>query len=185
MYLRKMTLGLMLVSTLFSSCGNVTKPNPNNRNYEDAYRSSSTVTSTVEDNPYIDNHLQTGAVPYDNASLYGSSSTITVSTSVNSECDVVVIIKHNGNIVRNAYILAGDSYEFSIPNGTYQVFFYGGRGWNPNKKMAGGNTGGFVANESFSKDSQVTLDYQGLNYELIPQQNGNFSTMQSSENEVF
>ena len=170
MYLSKMTLGLILVSTLFSSCGNVTKPNPNNRNYEDAYRSSSTVTSTVEDNPYIDNHLQTGAVPYDNASLYGSSSTITVSTSENSECDVVVIIKHNGNIV---------------PNGTYQVFFYGGRGWNPNKKMAGGNTGGFVANESFSKDSQVTLDYQGLNYELIPQQNGNFSTMQSSENEVF
>ena len=44
-----MTLGLILVSTLFSSCGNVTKPNPNNRNYEDAYRSSSTVTSTVED----------------------------------------------------------------------------------------------------------------------------------------
>ena len=129
--------------------------------------------------------MQTGAVPYDNASLYGCSSTITVSTSVNSECDVVVIIKHNGNIVRNAYILAGDSYEFSIPNGTYQVFFYGGRGWNPNKKMAGGNTGGFVANESFSKDSQVTLDYQGLNYELIPQQNGNFSTMQSCENEVF
>ena len=42
-----------------------------------------------------------------------------------------------------------------------------------------------VANESFSKDSQVTLDYQGLNYELIPQQNGNFSTMQSSENEIF
>lgn len=114
MYLRKMTLGLILVSTLFSSCGNVTKPNPNNRNYEDAYRSSSTVTSTVEENPYIDNHLQTGAVPYDNASLYGSSSTITVSTSVNSECDVVVIIKHNGNIVRNAYILAGDLFLMGL-----------------------------------------------------------------------
>ena len=51
--------------------------------------------------------------------------------------------------------------------------------------MSGGNTGGFVANESFSKDSQGTLEYQGLNYELIPQQNGNFSTMQSCENEVF
>lgn len=42
-----------------------------------------------------------------------------------------------------------------------------------------------VANESFSKYNAVTLDYQGLNYELIPQRNGNFNTEQSSETEMF
>ena len=169
---------------VFTSCGNSTKPNPNNRNYETGYKSTSTVT-TEEESPYIDNRLQTGSIPYSNVSCEGSGSTVTVSTSSNSECDVVVIIKHNGHIVRNAYISAGDSYEFSLPNGTYQVFFYGGKGWNPNKQMAGGQVGGFVANESYSKDSAVTLNYQGLEYELIPQANGNFSTQQSKASEMF
>ena len=123
--------------------------------------------------------------PYKNIRLSGNESTIGVKTSAGDENDVVVIIKHNGKIVRNAYIQGGDSYQFSVPNGTYQVFFYGGKGWNPDKKMAGGYTGGFIANESFSKDNAVTLDYQGLNYELIPQHNGNFNTEQSSETEMF
>jgi hypothetical protein len=34
-------------------------------------------------------------------------------------------------------------------------------------------------------DEPVTLDYQGLEYELIPQPNGNFSTEQSNASEVF
>ncbi len=143
-------------------------------------------TDTVEDDsPYIDNRLQTGVSPYKNVRLSGNESTIEVKTSAGDENDVVVIIKHNGKIVRNAYIQGGDSYQFSIPNGTYQVFFYGGKGWNPDKEMSGGYIGGFVANESFSKDNAVTLDYQGLNYELIPQRNGNFNTEQSNETEIF
>lgn len=140
---------------------------------------------TKDNSPYMDNRLQTGASPYKNAKLSGNESTIEVKTSAGDENDVVVIIKHNGKIVRNAYVRGGDSYQFSIPNGTYQVFFYGGKGWNPDKEMSGGYTGGFVANESFSKDNAVTLDYQGLNYELILQRNGNFNTEQSSETEMF
>lgn len=179
------TIVLLVMSiAIFTSCGNTTKPNPNTRNYETGYNSTTTVT-TEEESPYIDNRLQTGNVPYRNADCNGSESAVTVSTSSASECDVVVIIKRNGLIVRNAYIAAGDSYEFSVPNGTYQVFFYGGKGWNPNKHMSGGQVGGFVANESYSKDSAVSLDYQGLNYELIPQPNGNFSTQQSDESEMF
>ena len=143
-------------------------------------------TDIAKDNsPYMDNRLQTGASPYKNAKLSGNESTIEVKTSAGDENDVVVIIKHNGKIVRNAYIRGGDSYQFSIPNGSYQVFFYGGKGWIPDKEMSGGYTGGFVANESFSKDNAVTLDYQGLNYELILQRNGNFNTEQSSETEMF
>ena len=140
---------------------------------------------TKDNSPYMDNRLQTGASPYKNAKLSGNESTIEVKTSAGDENDVVVIIKHNGKIVRNAYIQGGDSYQFSVPNGTYQMFFYGGKGWNPDKKMAGGYIGGFITNESFSKDNAVTLDYQGLNYELIPQRNGNFNTEQSSETEMF
>ena len=171
-----------------------TVPSTNTSSYSSS-ESSSTPTydddeseetdTTLEDNPYIDNRLQTGTCPYKNVKLSGDESTIEVKTPAGDENDVVVIIKYNGKIVRNAYIQGGDSYQFSVPNGTYQVFFYGGKGWNPDKEMAGGYTGGFVTNESFSKDNAVTLDYQGLNYELIPQRNGNFNTEQSSETEIF
>lgn len=169
----------------FMACGNFAKPNPENRTYETAYSSSSTTTAQVEDDPYLENRLVTGDIPYENVELLGSESTIEVSTSANSECDVVVIVKHHGQIVRNTYIAAGGSCTFHVPNGSYQVFFYGGKGWNPNKEMSDGCVGGFVANESFSKDSEVSLDYQGVEYELIPQQNGNFSTQQSNANEIF
>lgn len=167
------------------SCGSGTRPDPENRRYENAYKSSSTATAKETDDPYLENNLQTGAIPYNNNTCEGNESEISVSTSASSECDVVVIVKRNNHIVRNVYIEAGDSYVFSVPNGTYQVFFYGGKGWNPHKKMTGGYVGGFVANESYSKDSSVALNYQGVNYDLIPQQNGNFSTMQSNASEIF
>lgn len=51
--------------------------------------------------------------------------------------------------------------------------------------MPNGLKGGFVANESYSKDSPISLEYEGLNYELIPQPNGNFNTQQSSVSEIF
>ena len=186
------------------------KKNPNQRTYESSYNTNSTATESPQERAYVENSLNTGSSPYEkkepsiednpfyNNSLrtgsspytsYGTSasdeSQISVSTSSNSNCDVVVIIKSGGEIARNAYIKAGGSYAFYIPNGTYQVFFYGGKGWNPNKTMPGGLTGGFVANESYSKDSPVTLNYEGLTYELIPQPNGNFSTQQSSADEIF
>ena len=184
--------------------------NPNQRTYENSFSSNSTTTESsgdrdyvnnslntgsspymesepaVEDNPYIDNSLSTGASPYTSYGLSADDeSQISVSTSSSSNCDVIVIIKSGGKIARNAYIKAGGSYTFYLPNGTYQVFFYGGKGWNPNKVMPNGLEGGFVANESYSKDSPVSLEYEGLTYELIPQPNGNFSTQQSSANEIF
>ena len=161
------------------------KRNPEQRTYESSYNSSSSATEPSDD-PYYDNSLRTGASPYSNERrCSGDDSQIIVSTSSSSNCDVVVIIKNRGDIVRNTYLRAGASYSFDLPNGTYQVFFYGGKGWNPNKTMPNGEKGGFVANESYSKDSSVSLDYQILTYELIPQRNGNFSTQQSSASEIF
>lgn len=186
--MKKNTLLLFcLVAILvFNGCtGGSSKPEPEKRNYENSYSSSSIETETGEDLPYLDNSLSTGEQPYECSSLRGDDSYIGVKTSYNSECDVVVIVKCRNVIVRNAYIRAGDSYRFNLPNGYYQVFFYGGRGWNPNKTMPNGQAGGFVANESYSKDEAIDLNYQGLDYELIPQHNGNFSTEQSNASEIF
>lgn len=137
---------------------------------------------------YIDNSLITGATPYyqwygGNTSCYGNDcSEIKVTTS---NSDVLVIIKNNNNVVRHAYIQANNSFTFSISNGYYQTFFYYGKGWNPNKEMKNGQLkGGFVSNEDFGKDDPQYLENNILEYELILQQNGNFSTRPSNENDA-
>lgn len=178
---------------------NMKQRDPNTRTYEDSYEASpttptsspsSTVTQTpqrkVEESPFINNSLSTGTRAYPAPGAFADDeSQISVSTSFQSNCDVVVIIKSGGAIVEDVYIKAGGDYTFHLRNGRYQVFFYGGKGWNPNKRMPGGYYGGFVANESYSKDSPVTLESQGLTYSLTLQENGNFSTQQSSASEIF
>lgn len=77
------------------SCGGGTKPNPESRTYENAYKSSSTATETETDNPYLENKLYTGAIPYNNNTCEGDESKISVSTSASSECDVIVIVNLN------------------------------------------------------------------------------------------
>jgi len=142
---------------------------------------------------YIHNSLRTGATPY--AYCYGSNSScnnygcseIKVKTPSNS--DVMVTIKKNGRVYRHAYIRAGSSYTFEFPNGTYQAFFYYGRGWNPKKFMketgCGTLKGCFISDEHVGKDSPQELYNSILTYELILQQNGNFSTRPSSIIEAF
>lgn len=141
---------------------------------------------------YINNSLSTGSTPY--AYCYGRNSPcsdwgcsqIKVQTPYNS--DVLVTIKKGEKVVRHAFIKAGSTYTFELPNGTYQPFFYYGKGWNPEKVMkqtdCGKIKGGFITNEDFGKDSPQTLSNNILEYELILQQNGNFSTRPSSANEA-
>ncbi|MGY0426034.1 MAG: hypothetical protein ACWIPI_04280 [Polaribacter sp.] len=142
---------------------------------------------------YINNSLSTGSTPYSycfgknrSCSSYGCSQ-IKVRTPVNS--DVLVTIKKNGEVYRHAYINAGSTYTFEFPNGRYQTFFYYGKGWNPNKVMKKTNCGilkgGFIADEHFGKDNLQTLFNNVLSYELILQQNGNFSTKPSNSEEAF
>ena len=143
-------------------------------------------------NKYINNSLQTGATPY--RKYYGGNSScndwgcseIKVRTPYNS--DVLVTIKSNDRVVRHAYIRANSSYTFQMPNGTYQPFFYYGKGWNPEKEMKRANDtpilGGFISGESFGKDSPQRLNNNILEYELILQSNGNFSTTPSNSMEA-
>jgi len=144
------------------------------------------------DGRYIKNSLQTGTMPYrryygNNLSCKGlGCSQIKVTTPNNS--DVLVTIKSNDKVVCHAYIHSDSSYTFEMPNGTYQSFFYFGKGWNPDKEMKrADNTsvlGGFVSNELFGKDSPKNLDNNILEYQLILQQNGNFNIIPSSSMEA-
>ena len=137
---------------------------------------------------YIDNSLETGATPY--SKYYGGNSScdnygcsqLKVKTS---DSDVIVIIKKSENVVRHAYISSNSSYKFSFPDGTYQTFFYYGKGWNPEKKMKGGKMkGGFIDNEDFGKDESQTLSNNILEYQLILRENGNFRTRPSNPEEA-
>jgi len=114
-------------------------------------------------------------------------SKISVKASYNS--DVIVIIKKNNDVFRNAFISKGKTFEFNLPNGNYQTFFYYGSEWNNEKYMketsCGSLYGGFNENEHFGKDSPQYLNNNILTYELVLQQNGNFSTKSSNLNETF
>ncbi len=139
------------------------------------------------------NSLSTGAMPY--YYCYGSSnycdnygcSKISVQTG---GADVLVTIKNiYGTVIRHAYINGGYSFTFNVPDGQYQVFFYSGTGWNPNKYMkstsCGNLHGGFVSGEDVTKDDYISLYSQQMTYELILQQNGNLNTKPSSKDEAF
>lgn len=168
---------------LLESCDGGSRTYKNSPTLEEGLSNESS--TTQEESPYINNQLSTGDTPYPCTGISGRQSQIEVKTGGGSESDVIVIIKRDNIIVRNAYIVSGDSYTFNLPNGSYQVFFYGGKGWNPEKNMPSGVSGGFVANESFSKDEPITLKHQSLVYELILQRDGNFSTEPSSADEMF
>lgn len=170
-----------------------------------AYQGGSTVESNLsqyeaeledelseEDKRYMSNSLATGATPYSQS--YGKNYNCPytqcsgIRVTAPSESDIVVIIKRknsNGKVIAHGYIKAGATYQFDIPDGTYQTFFYYGEGWNPNKVMNSGIKGGFVKNEIFSKDNPQEI-YSGiLTYVLQLQRDGNFQTKGSSQDEIF
>lgn len=166
---------------------NVTKKNFNKQAFQN-------VADDAFEEQWKYNSLSTGSTPY--SYCYGSSnycndygcSQIKVITGGSG--DVLVTIKnYNGKVVRHGYIKGGYSYTFYVPDGNYQVFFYSGTGWNPNKEMPSSSCsnlkGGFVSNESVTKDNYINLYSQIMTYELILQQQGNFSTKPSSKNEAF
>ena len=145
-----------------------------------------------EDKKYLKNSLSTGALPY--AQHYGKNYKCPydqcsgIKVTAPCESDIVVIIKRNnsnGKVIAHGYIKAGGTYQFDIPDGTYQTFFYYGEGWNPNKVMKGGVTGGFVKDEIFSKDNPQEIYSGVLSYVLQLQRDGNFQTKGSNKSECF
>ena len=145
-----------------------------------------------EDKRYLGNSLSTGATPYSN--VYGKNYRCPytqcsgIKVTAPRESDIVVIIKRNnssGTVIAHGYIRAGGTYQFDIPDGTYQTFFYYGDGWNPNKVMKGGVKGGFVKDEIFSKDNPQEIYSGVLSYVLQMRRDGNFQTKSSNKTECF
>jgi hypothetical protein len=138
------------------------------------------------------NSLDQGSMPW--AYCYGSRNVCngydcSQISILSGSSDVLVTIKNEeGAVCRHAYIKSGTKFKFNLPNGRYQVFFYSGNGWNPNKFMkntsCGELKGGFVLNESFTKDTYQNIFNQILSYTLIEQVNGNLSKQPSSMNEA-
>lgn len=146
---------------------------------------------------YSNNSLYNGATPYsycygNNPDCYPSSgyaecSSVKVIAPYNS--DVLVFIKKNNQPYAHAYIKAGKSYKLKLNDGTYQPFFYYGKGWNPEKYMKSANCGtirgGFVSGEVFGKDLPQEIIGGHLTYTLQLTANGNFSTKSSNKEEAF
>ncbi len=143
---------------------------------------------------YQNNSLSNGAQPY--AKYYGSNysydwNRAAVKVNASAYSDVVVIVHYNngqGRVAGHVYVRKGcSSTIYLLPNKTYQVFFYYGKGWYPKKEMSGGIKGGFLSSESFSKDGSSMYLRSGeiVTYTLTQQVNGNFSTSGSSKYEMF
>lgn len=147
-------------------------------------------------NTYGSNSLHNGSQPYE--SFYGKNhryssdephAEVRVKAAHNS--DVIVIIRYNnqnGRVAGHTYVRAGQTATIQLPGGhRYQTFFYYGRGWYPDKPMKNGVKGGFLEDEAYSKDGSTALlqDNEILSFKLTPALDGNFSTSQSNESEIF
>jgi hypothetical protein len=99
------------------------------------------------------------------------------------------LVKNSSNkVIRHAYIRGREAFTFNIPDGTYNIYFYSGTGWNPYKKISSTTCniiGGFVSDENTGKDSYVNLKNNVLTYTLTLSTSGNFSMQNSSANEAF
>ena len=127
-----------------------------------------------------------GCFGYNAPCDYMGCSEIVVNAPVDD--DVMVIIKRAGVVKKHAYIRAGLSYSFQMPDGVYQPFFYYGKGWWPEKdmdsKLCSGLKGGFLTNESWSKDDPKRLENEILTYTLQYVYNGNFQTQDTDQSEA-
>lgn len=147
---------------------------------------SSVVEYEEDESQYENYQLATGSKPY--SSVYGKGRTgenyLDFNTSGNR--DYVVIVKRYGGskVINHIYIRGGEHARLYLPDGEFSVYFYSGKGWNPNKPK-GKVTGGFVDYESTQKDEPVSLYDQYCEYTLYPVQNGNLQLAGADDNETF
>lgn len=141
---------------------------------------------------YGNANLRNGALPWRDCfgrnadcDSWGCSQVVVNTSSTN---DVVVVIKQGERVKKHAYITAGKSYTFEMPNGYYQPFFYSGKGWYPEKEMdsrlCASLKGGFLKYENWSKDEIQHIDNTILTYTLQQLPNGNFTTKPSNQEEA-
>ena len=97
--------------------------------------------------------------------------------------DYVLIVKDSGVMVANVYIRSGDTYELHLPNGEYEVYFYGGKRWNP-KKRIGERVGAFEQGDFMKDDEEVALQDGKMVYSLEQTEDGNFEGTSCDEEDA-
>ncbi len=133
---------------------------------------------------YINNQLPTGAKPY--KAFYRTRTGENYLDFKTSGNDYVIIVRDykTSKVVNHVYVRAGERGRLYLPNGTYNIYFYGGKGWNP--LMENGNVvGGFVSGGSISKDGPVRLHDEYGEYTLYPVKNGNLHLESATSDEAF
>lgn len=135
---------------------------------------------------YKDNRLENGAKPY--RAYYGKDRTGYNYMDFNTEkgYDYVVIVKRSSDmrVMNHVYIRGGRMCRLYLPDGTFNVYFYSGTGWNPNIKIKGVK-GGFMESACNQKDEGIRLYDSYVTYTLYRVPNGNLHLQQSSVDETF
>lgn len=183
---------VMLINSNSKSIGNVKEPKTSVQ-----AQKSNTEDESIDITPKIEpkvseveewgeNHLQTGDKPY--SSYFGKSRTGSnyLSFNTSGDCDYVIIVKRvsDARYVNHIYINGGDNAKIYLPDGHYNIYFYSGKGWNPNKTK-GNLVGGFVSSESQQKDGPVELISAYGEYTLYPVSNGNLQLSSAGDEEIF
>ena len=154
-------------------------------NYNDD-RAPSTRTSTKydPDAEYRNNSLETGDKPY--RDYFGRERTgqnyFYFKTSGRSDYVVIVKRHYDDAYINHIYIQGGDNAYLYVPDGTFDVYFYSGEGWNPYKEV-GQFTGGFVMG-TMQKDGPVELESAYMEYTLYPVAHGNLRLENENVNNV-
>lgn len=141
--------------------------------------------STQSYDQYINNSLTTGSKPY--SSYFGRAKTgdnyIDIKTTEGADYIVIVKRHSNGKYINHVYIRGGEKARMYVPDGTFDTYFYSGKGWNP-EKVVGNLTGGFVSGESMQKDDPQRIVSAYLEYTLYPVVNGNLRLNEADINDV-
>lgn len=153
-------------------------------NSNDVTSNNAPVVSEVEE--WGDNHLETGDKPYSEYFGRARSGENYLSFNTSGDCDYIIIVKRasDSRYINHVYINGGDNARLYLPNGHYNIYFYSGKGWNPNK-VKGNMLGGFVLDESQQKDGPIKLFSAYGEYTLYPVANGNLQLSSVGEDEVF
>lgn len=146
-------------------------------------QSTSVSANTSNDYKYIDNQLATGAKPYDEYYISRTGRNYIDISTVDDDC-VVIARSHSAlRVVNHIYVKAYDVGRLYLPDGTYAIYFYGGKGWNPHKEM-GDVVGGFVSDEHVQKDDPIKLYGNHVEYTLWLVEDGNLNLEESSTAEA-
>ena len=123
---------------------------------------------------YLDNTLENGSSPFDRLYGKGKYSNTKHSLLVNNQgnSDVIIFLFNlkSDKAIRNEYIQAGTSFEFTkVPESECYVKYYYGKDWNPTRITKNVVTGGFDNNEQFE-----VSDNPSDIFEFLREEKGNY-----------